>query len=506
MTAAARIDFANLPHPPEGKIMSKDAQLMPVMPGRLAQLAGDHPLDRRRTGNGRLVRRPSQAGGSPVKPPPPRRAVAVEGLWFALLGPVRGWLDGAELQLGSPDQRAVLAFLLLREGRPATAGEIIDAVWGEDAPRSVQGVLRTYVYRLRRLFAGMPGGDPLIESVGGGYALPAGGESVDVRVFQQRVAEGRRARQEGDPARAAVLLGEGLGLWQGTPLSGMRGRYADRQRQRLEQLYDGAREEFFAADVERGAHREVIPALAEAVAGSPLCERLRELLMLALYRAGRQAEALAVYTDAYRVLDEELGVAPGAALRELHGAILRADPELELPMGQDGPGLLAAPVPDIPDFTGRDAEIAEITQVLSGWLVEACLLAAIARDALGDLEGAESTLERALDLAESGGALLWFLLHPVPELLERRMRHGTAHADLITGIKIQLAEKYSGIASPRAPARLTAPMSESELRVLRCLPTNPDRAADRGRAVRLARHREDPRAQPVRQARRVSRR
>jgi LuxR family transcriptional regulator, maltose regulon positive regulatory protein len=276
-------------------------------------------------------------------PPAPGRVI--EGLWFALLGPVRGWLDGAELELGSPDQRAVLAFLLLREGRPATAGEIIDAVWGEDAPRSVQGVLRTYVYRLRRLFSGMPGGDPLIESVGGGYVLPVAGESVDARVFQQRVAEGRRARQEGDPARAAVLLGEGLSLWQGTPLSGMRGLYADRQRQRLEQLHDGAREERFAADVERGAHREVIPALTQAVADSPLRERLRELLMLALYRAGRQAEALDVYNDAYRVLDEELGIAPGAALRELHGAILRADPGLDLPMGQDGPGLPAAPVP-----------------------------------------------------------------------------------------------------------------------------------------------------------------
>jgi LuxR family transcriptional regulator, maltose regulon positive regulatory protein len=307
-----------------------------------------------------------------VKPPPGR---VIEGLWFALLGPVRGWLDGAELQLGSPDQRAVLAFLLLREGRPATAGEIIDAVWGEDAPRSVQGVLRTYVYRLRRLFSGMPGGDPLIASVGGSYALSAAGESVDVRVFQQRVAEGRRARQEGDPARAAVLLGEGLGLWQGTPLSGMRGPYADRQRQRLEQLYDGAREEYFAADVERGAHREVIPALTEAVADSPLCERLRELLMLALYRAGRQAEALDVYTDAYRVLDEELGIAPGAALRELHRAILRADPELELPMGRDGPGLPGhSPAPsapaaatwtlprDVASFTGRQRELEQLAE------------------------------------------------------------------------------------------------------------------------------------------------
>jgi LuxR family transcriptional regulator, maltose regulon positive regulatory protein len=299
-----------------------------------------------------------------------REQARQEGFWFTLLGPVRGWLDGAELELGSPDQRAVLACLLLREGRPATAGEIIDAVWGEDAPRSVQGVLRTYVYRLRRLFSGLPGSDPLIQSVGGSYLLPVPDDTVDARVFQQRVEEGRRARLEGDPARAAVLLAEGLGWWQGTPLSGMRGPYADRQRQRLEQLYQSAREEYFAAEVERGAHREVIPALTQAVADSPLCERFRELLMLALYRAGRQAEALDVYQDAYRVLDEELGIAPGAALRDLHGAILRADPELELPADQDGQGPLAGPAsvqlpPAIPQFTGRAAELAEITPLLS---------------------------------------------------------------------------------------------------------------------------------------------
>jgi LuxR family transcriptional regulator, maltose regulon positive regulatory protein len=304
------------------------------------------------------------------------QAVPVEGIWFALLGPVRGWFDGAELELGSPDQRAVLAYLLLREGRPALAGEIIDAVWGEDAPRSVQGVLRTYVYRLRRTFSKFPGGDRLIQSVGGGYVLAAAGESVDAQVFQQRVAEGRRAREEGDPARAAALLSEGLDLWQGAPLSGMRGLYADRQRQRLEQLRDGAREEYFAADIERGAHREVIPALTQAVADSPLRERLRELLMLALYRAGRQAEALDVYTDGYRVLDEELGIAPGAALRELHGAILRADPELLRASTHHQDDRSAAPAPpgaatrtlphDVASFTGRQRELEQLAQAVAG--------------------------------------------------------------------------------------------------------------------------------------------
>lgn len=148
----------------------------------------------------------------------------VKGLWFGLLGPVRGWLDDEELDLGSPGQRAVLAFLLLCEGRPAAAEEIIEALWGEDAPRSVHGVLRTYVYRLRRLFTRALDGDPLIESVGAGYVLSAPADWVDARILEQRVTAGREAlNREADPAKAAVLLREGLDLWQGTPLLGVRG-------------------------------------------------------------------------------------------------------------------------------------------------------------------------------------------------------------------------------------------------------------------------------------------
>jgi LuxR family transcriptional regulator, maltose regulon positive regulatory protein len=135
-----------------------------------------------------------------------------------------------------------------------------------------------------------------------------------------------------------------------------------------------------------------------------------------------------------------------------------------LRLAQDDPGAALAVLGPVLDDCVRVG--------WQNWLVEAFLLAAIARDAIGDREGAESTLERALDLAESGGALLWFLLHPVPEQLERLMRHRTAHAGLITEIRIQLADKYGEIAPPRTPARLTAPMSESELRVLRYLPTN----------------------------------
>lgn len=306
-----------------------------------------------------------------------------EDLWFTVLGPVRGWRGGAELELGSPQQRAVLAFLLLREGRPATAEEIIESLWGEDTPRSVNGVLRTYVYRLRRLFTAESHADPLIQSVGGSYLLPAANESVDLRVFQRHIAHARAARAEKDLARTASLLRQGLGLWQGTPLSGIRGPYVERQRQRLEQLRAEAQEDLLAVSLDLGAYQEVIPELINAVADRPLHERLRELLMMALYRAGRQAEALDVYTDTYRLLDSELGVAPGPALRELHTRILQADPELRpldasLPAPSTEPtrpttapgAAPLAPIPaqippDIPDFTGRAAEITEITDVLS---------------------------------------------------------------------------------------------------------------------------------------------
>jgi DNA-binding SARP family transcriptional activator len=302
-----------------------------------------------------------------------------EDFWFTVLGPVRGWYSGTELALGSPQQRAVLAFLLLREGRPAAADEIIESLWGEDAPRSVNGVLRTYVYRLRRLFASGPHADPVIQSVGGSYLLAAADESVDVRLFQRHITQARAARAEKDPARAACLLRQALSLWQGTPMSGIRGPYAERQRQRLEQLHTEAQEDLLAASLELGNYQAVIPELTHAVADRPLHERLRELLMLALYRAGRQAEALDVYTDTYRLLDSELGVAPGSALRELHTRILQADPALDPPdishlahpteptVSATAP-LVPVPAqipPDVPDFTGRAAEITKIMDALS---------------------------------------------------------------------------------------------------------------------------------------------
>jgi DNA-binding SARP family transcriptional activator len=305
---------------------------------------------------------PGERTRDDAQPIPPRT-----GLWFSVLGPVRCWRDGVELDLGSPAQRALVGALLLREGRAVTTDEIVEAMWAQDAPPSVNGVLRTYVYRLRKLLSAAADGEPMIRSVGGGYILPVAEDRVDFRLFARRVSQARSARGE-DLAQARELLHQALSLWSGTPLSGLRGPYPDRQRRRLEQDRFGAWEDRLCADVELGHHHEVIPELVAAVADHPLRERLRELLMLALYRAGRQAEALEAYTDAHRTLDEELGVGPGAGLRRLHERILRMDATLDLPADPVAASSSATPAqlpPDIPDFVGRAAEIAEITRLLS---------------------------------------------------------------------------------------------------------------------------------------------
>jgi len=229
------------------------------------------------------------------------------GLRYAVLGPVRAWRGADQLDLGSPQQRALLALLLLRRGRLATADELIDALWEGDPPPRALGAVRTYASRLRRVLEpGEPGA--VLESVARGYRLrvPPGG--LDLAVFEDRMAAARRAE---DPARAAELVHDALSLWQGEPLAGLPGPYAASQRDRLAEVYLAAVEYRLELDLTLGRHAELIAELAELVARHPLREGLRATEMLALYRAGRQAEALQVYADARELLVEELGADPG---------------------------------------------------------------------------------------------------------------------------------------------------------------------------------------------------
>ncbi|MFJ8598446.1 BTAD domain-containing putative transcriptional regulator [Streptomyces shenzhenensis] len=287
-------------------------------------------------------------------------------LRFGVLGPVRAWHGEEPLSTGSPQQRALLAALLLREGRTATAPELIDAVWGTEPPLQALAAIRTYASRLRKAL-----GPGVLVSESGGYAVRGLGEgALDLAVAQDLVTEAEQARNAGDLCRARDVLNRVLALWDGEPLAGVPGPYADTQRVRLDEWRLQLLESRLDMDLEQGCHAEAVSELTALTAAHPLRERLRELLMLALYRSGRQAEALAVYADTRRLLAEELGVDPRPGLRDLQQRILQADPALA---GPSAPLAEPAPVPVRPaqlpatvaDFTGRASFVTELSQILA---------------------------------------------------------------------------------------------------------------------------------------------
>ncbi|MET7483334.1 BTAD domain-containing putative transcriptional regulator [Streptomyces sp. NPDC005538] len=287
-------------------------------------------------------------------------------LRFSVLGPVRAWRGPVALPTGSPQQRALLAALLLREGRTATASELIDALWGDDPPSQALAAVRTYASRLRKaLDAGV------LVSESGGYAvrgLPEG--ALDSAVVQDLATKAEKAKSAGDLCHARDLLGQALALWDGEPLAGLPGPYAEAQRVRLEEWRLQLLETRLDMDLEQGCHAEAISELTALTAAHPLRERLRELLMLALYRSGRQAEALAVYADTRRLLADELGVDPRPGLRELQQRILQADPGLAEPSAPAAETVTAPVRPHqlpatVPDFTGRASFVSELSEVLA---------------------------------------------------------------------------------------------------------------------------------------------
>ncbi|MFI8166025.1 BTAD domain-containing putative transcriptional regulator [Streptomyces sp. NPDC085931] len=285
---------------------------------------------------------------------------------LAVLGPVRAWRRDEEVDLGSPQQRGLLALLLLHEGRPVETEAIVEALWGEHGPRGARGTVRTYVYRLRPIL----GDTAVIESTGSGYRLTVRDGTYDLRRFRELTAQAHRARRAGAAARAADLLRQALGTWQGPALAGVRGPFFELERDRLEELRLAALEEVFDLELEVGGHSDLTSEIRAAAVEHPLRERLHEQLMLSLFRAGRRAEALAAFQHTRRLLREELGVDPGPSLRSLHDRILREDEEAPAGAGRELSSPLApAPVPaqlpaDLAVFTGRRAEIAELSSLL----------------------------------------------------------------------------------------------------------------------------------------------
>ncbi|QNE75676.1 tetratricopeptide repeat protein [Streptomyces finlayi] len=310
----------------------------------------------------------------------PQSGDSGSALRFAVLGPVRAWRGGETLPSGSPQQRALLTALLLRDGRTATAAELIDAFWGEDPPSQALATIRTYASRLRKIL----GQDTLV-SESGGYAIRIGRDALDLTLAQDLAAEAEKARAAGDRQQARALLNKLLDLWDGEALASVPGPYAQNQRTRLEEWRLQLTETRLDLDLEVGSHAEAVSELTALTAAHPLRELLRELLMVALYRSGRQAEALAVYADTRRLLAEELGVDPRPELAQLQQRILRADEELARPADEAAP----APAPvrpaqlpaTVPDFTGRASFVRELGDRLA--TAEASVMAVSALAGIG---------------------------------------------------------------------------------------------------------------------------
>jgi len=246
---------------------------------------------------------------------------------FRLLGPLEAAVGGRSLSLPVGKPSALLARLLLDAGRVVSTEELIDALWGDRPPASAQKLLQVYVSQLRKVV-----GAATIETRRPGYVVPVETDAVDLARFERLTA---RAREAPSAAERARLLGRALAEWRGPALAEFRREpFARAAARRLAELRLAAIEQRLDADLELGRHAEVVPELEELVAGEPLRERLRRQLMLALYRSGREGDALAAYRAGRRLLVDELGIEPTPALQELERAILRRDPALEQAPGK----------------------------------------------------------------------------------------------------------------------------------------------------------------------------
>jgi DNA-binding SARP family transcriptional activator/Tfp pilus assembly protein PilF len=290
-------------------------------------------------------------------------------MWFAILGPLLVDDGGTQIDMPKGRQRVLLAVLLVHAGNAISADTLAELVWDGAPPPGSEVTLRSHVLRLRRVLGPQAGARVVTRHPG--YLLQAAEDEVDVLRFRYLCRDGGAALREGAWVRADGLLGEALGLWRGAPLADIPSESLRQdEAQDLEALRLQAKEWRTDAALHLGRHAELIPGLQSVAARHPLRERFHGQLMLALYRCGRQAEALAAYQHARDILVEELGVEPGPGLRELHQQILSADPALATPEparpAQARPEQVTPRElpPTVPGFTGRSAELQALTRLL----------------------------------------------------------------------------------------------------------------------------------------------
>jgi DNA-binding SARP family transcriptional activator len=282
-----------------------------------------------------------------------------------LLGPVDVMADGGSRPVCGLRRKAVLATLALHGGETVSTSRLVDAVWGQTAPSTALNTLQSHVSYLRKVLASKAA----ILARPPGYVLALGDDGTDVQLAERLLQQGARAA---DPVRGVRELREALALWRGRPLADVAElAWLEEQAVQLDLLRQRVQRALSEARLAAGEHAQLVPDLEQMVADHPLDEQIRGQLMLALYRSGRQADALAAYQRLRRTLAEELGIDPSQALRDLQAAILRQDPSLDAaaPEVMLRTARPAAPVPaqlppTVAGFAGRDAELARLDAIL----------------------------------------------------------------------------------------------------------------------------------------------
>ncbi len=333
-------------------------------------------------------------------------ALVTQTLRFGVLGPLAVSRDGEELRLGGERQRALLAVLLLHANELVATERLVDQLFGEEPSEGTLNALYVAVSRLRRLVGGDQGAGVLVKRPGG-YVLVTKPGELDVELFEGLVAEGRRLRAAGDSESAAARLRDALALWRGPPFADVASlEFVQAEIRRLEERRLVAEMERVDADLALGRDAELIGELELLVATNPLRERLRAQLMTALYRAGRQTEALEVYRDISERLRSELGLEPSGALQGLERAILTQDSSLEpAPREAVRPESIVCPFKGLASFDRGDADYffgrERMVSDLIARLVSSSLVGIVGPSGIG-----KSSLLRAGVLpALSGGAL-----------------------------------------------------------------------------------------------------
>ncbi|TDC54075.1 tetratricopeptide repeat protein [Actinomadura sp. KC345] len=283
---------------------------------------------------------------------------------FRVIGPVELWIDGQRRDLGTTKERCVLAALLLSPRQPVPAETLIRRVWDDAPPAKARQSLYSYMTRLRRRLDGVEGAALL--SRHGSYRIDVADESVDLHRFRLLRDQARAIAESGDEEYALDHLRRAATLWRADPLADLSGGWAERTRHVLEQELLTATFERVNLELQRGHHADLVRELSDLVERHPEDERPVEGLMLALYRSGRQAEALEVYRRTHDLFVTESGTEPGSALRDLQRRILRSDPALlRVPgtrLGVDRPPRVLPH--DVPRFTGRDEELRQLLAVV----------------------------------------------------------------------------------------------------------------------------------------------